>query len=162
MLIETEAYVGTADLGCHARAGRTARNTSLWGPPGHAYVYFTYGMHWLLNVVTEAEGTPAAVLLRGIAPAEGVAEMRRKRPRARTDASLVDGPAKLCQAFAIDGILDGQDLCAQDSELFFEEGEEIPAVRVITGARIGLNSVPEPWKSMPWRFRVATPKRRTS
>jgi len=156
MVTETEAYLGAEDLGCHARAGRTKRNRSLWLPPGHAYVYFTYGMHWLLNVVTEPEGRPAAVLLRAISPLDGRAEMERRRG-GRAGAKLTDGPAKLCQSLAIDGTLDGYDLCAGGTALWFEAGEEIPEERVVMGPRVGLNSVPEPWKSMPWRFRVAHP-----
>lgn len=158
-IVETEAYVGTEDLGCHARAGRTARNRTMWGPPGHAYVYFTYGMHWLLNAVTETDGHPGAVLIRAIAPEEGVEEMRRRRTRpgrpAPPDRILADGPAKLCQALGIAGALDGADLCAPGAELFVEEGEPVPDAQVVTGPRVGLYSVPEPWKSLPWRFRRA-------
>jgi len=157
---ETEAYVGAEDLGCHARAGRTQRNASLWGPPGHAYVYFTYGMHWLLNAVTEAEGSPAAVLLRGIVPLEGLEVMARRRG-GRSGASLTDGPAKLCQALGIDGALDGADLCAAESVVFFEDSPEVPEFRIATGPRVGLHSVPEPWKSMPWRFLVVPEKHRS-
>ena len=98
LVIEAEAYIGMEDLGCHAHAGRTARNASMWGPPGHAYVYFTYGMHWMLNFVTEREGFPAAVLIRGVAPVEGLRAMRRRR-KGRPLADLANGPAKLCQAF---------------------------------------------------------------
>jgi DNA-3-methyladenine glycosylase len=82
-IVEAEAYIGQEDLACHAHAGRTERNHSMWGDPGHAYVYFTYGMHWCLNVVTEDAGRPAAVLLRALAPAEGIGTMRR-RERALT------------------------------------------------------------------------------
>ena len=100
-IIEAEAYIGMDDLACHAKAGRTKRNQSMWGPPGHAYVYFTYGMHWMLNVVTEKEGFPAAVLLRAIQPQEGLKRMQRNRG-GRQDLPLADGPAKLCQALEID------------------------------------------------------------
>lgn len=152
MIVETEAYIGTEDLGCHARAGRTARNASMWGPPGHAYVYFTYGMHWMLNVVTEPEGLAAAVLIRAVVPVEGVETMRKQRGLT-TDGSLADGPAKLCQAMSIDGKLDGHDLCRSSSRLFLEPGEPVPDGLITTGPRVGLFSVPEPWKSIPWRFR---------
>jgi DNA-3-methyladenine glycosylase len=151
-IIETEAYIGQDDLGCHARAGRTARNRSMWGPPGHAYVYFTYGMHWCLNIVTEADGEPAAVLIRGLLPSEGIARMRRRRPAGRP---LADGPARLCQALGIDRVWDGHDLCRKDSRLFIERAPDLPARRIRRGPRVGLDRVPEPWKSKPWRFRIA-------
>ncbi|MBI5446182.1 MAG: DNA-3-methyladenine glycosylase [Deltaproteobacteria bacterium] len=153
VISETEAYAGPEDLGCHARAGRTARNASLWGPPGHAYVYFTYGMHWLLNVVVEPEERAAAVLLRAIRPLEGVELMRRRRNVSK-DSALADGPGKLCQALAIDGRLDGHDLCLPGAELFIEAGEPIPDEALRIGPRVGLFTVPEPWKSIPWRFRL--------
>ncbi len=153
LIVEAEAYVGSEDLGCHARAGRTARNASMWGPPGHAYVYFTYGMHWMLNLVTEREGFPAAVLVRALLPTEGVEVMRRRR-RGRPERELTDGPAKICQALAIDRELDGHDLCNPDSRLFLEAGPGVPEQAVTTGPRVGLNSVAEPWKSIPWRFQV--------
>jgi len=151
IVVETEAYIGEDDLGCHARAGRTLRTEVMYGPPGHAYVYFTYGMHWLFNCVTEAEGFPAAVLIRAVYPVEGldvIAARRDGHPFRR----WTDGPAKLCQALGIDGRLNGVDLCAPDAELFFDEGAPIPDSRVTTGPRVGLNTVPEPWKSIPWRF----------
>jgi DNA-3-methyladenine glycosylase len=160
LIVEAEAYIGPEDLGCHARAGRTPRNEVMWGPPGHAYVYFTYGMHWMLNLVTEAEGFPAAVLLRAIAPCEGAEQMRRRRTRwrrGRKAASarslrIADGPAKLCQALQIDRSWNGHDLCGPQSELFVERR---PPVEVVsTGPRVGLNRVPEPWRSLPWSFAV--------
>ena len=154
-IIETEAYCSEADLACHARAGRTARTRVMYGPPGHAYVYFTYGMHWLLNCVTEPEAFPAAVLIRAIRPTEGltlIAARRGGQPSQR----WTDGPAKLCQALGIDGKLNGADLCAQGGALFIEPGQRVPDERVQRGPRVGLNRVPEPWRSLPWRFR-ATP-----
>ena len=150
LIVEAEAYVGSEDLGCHAKAGRTARNASMWGPPGHAYVYFTYGMHWMVNMVTEKDGFPAAVLIRGLLPLEGLETMRRRR----AGKPLADGPAKLCQALAVDRSLDGHDLCAPDARLFIARGKEIPDRFVTTTPRVGLNTVPEPWKSIPWRFLV--------
>lgn len=165
LIVETEAYVGQADLGCHASAGKTARNAVMFGPPGHAYVYFTYGMHWMLNLVCEPAGAPAAILLRAVLPVEGVRRMRRRRSawRARRqvrselpDQLLADGPAKLAQAFDIDQAWNGHDLCQADSRLFIERSASVD--RVTTGPRVGLNSVPEPWRSVPWRFLV--PKRR--
>ena len=153
LIVETEAYVGTDDLGCHARAGRTPRNESMWGPPGHAYVYFTYGMHWMLNFVTEREGYPAAILIRSLIPLEGLETIRQRRI-GQPENALTNGPAKLCQALAIDHSLDGCDLCQSNSSLFVEAMPHIDDAWVITGPRVGLKTTPEPWKSIPWRYRV--------
>jgi DNA-3-methyladenine glycosylase len=151
-VIETEAYIGSDDLGCHARHGRTARNESMWGPAGHAYVYFTYGMHWMLNIVTEKPGFPAAVLIRAIAPEEGLPTIRQRRMVA--EPRLTDGPAKLCQALGIDRAFDGRDLCAAGAGLFLERLPAVDESSVTRAPRVGLNTVPEPWHSIPWRFRV--------
>ena len=154
LIIEAEAYRGEEDQGCHARAGRTPRTQTMYGPPGHAYVYFTYGMHWMLNFVAEDEGYPAAVLIRAILPTEGlplISPRRNTQPRKH----WTDGPAKICQALAIDSEFNGTDLCALDTSLFVEYGESIPEQSVTKGPRVGLNSVPEPWKSIPWRFLVS-------
>lgn len=153
IITEAEAYIGESDLGCHASHGRTPRTAIMYGPPGHAYIYFTYGMHWMLNLVAEAEGFPAAVLIRAIQPVEGldiIAARRKDRPQAQ----WADGPGKICQALGIDRQLNGVDLCAAEAELFVEEGIPVPDECVTIGPRVGLNSVPEPWKSMPWRFKT--------
>ncbi len=152
LIIETEAYIGTEDQACHCRHGRTARNAVMWGPPGHAYVYFTYGMHWMLNITTEPEGSPAAILIRGLIPVEGLEAMRRRR--LRRDEELTNGPAKLCQALAIDGSLNGYDISHAAARLYIEPALEIPDNLITTGPRVGLNNVPEPWLSKPWRFHV--------
>ncbi len=154
IIVETEAYVGTQDLGCHAKAGKTNRNASMWGAPGHAYVYLTYGIHWMLNFVTEQEGFPAAVLIRAIDPLEGISIMRKRRS-GRPMREISDGPAKICQALSIDGTLDGHDLCAPGSRIFVEPDQPVKSNAVTRGPRVGLNTVPEPWKSMPWRFRIS-------
>lgn len=151
IIIETEAYCGEEDLGCHAKAGLTKRNRALYGSPGHAYVYFTYGMHWMFNCVTRPEGTPEAVLIRGITATEGIDIIRQRRgnqPKNR----WTDGPGKLTQALGIDGKHNMLDLTSADATIFVEKGIEIPNQNVTTSPRIGLNSVPEPWKSKPWRF----------
>jgi len=148
---EVEAYRGEEDQGCHARAGLTPRTRVMYGPAGHAYVYFTYGMHWMLNFVTEAEGFPAAVLIRAIVPVEGLDTIAARRD-GQPFAHWADGPAKLCQALGIDGLHNGLDLCAPHAEIFIEKDEPVPDAAVTTGPRVGLNNVPEPWKSMPWRF----------
>ncbi len=155
LILETEAYQGEEDLGCHASAGRTPRTTMMYGPPGHAYVYFTYGMHWMLNVVTDAVDTPAAVLIRAILPDEGQGLMTHNRPYNAGKKGWTDGPAKLTQAFAITGELNGIDLCSTDDGLWIETGVPVSEAVVERTGRIGLNSVPEPWKSIPWRFVVA-------
>jgi DNA-3-methyladenine glycosylase len=155
IILETEAYRGEEDQGCHCRAGLTTRTQVMYGPPGHAYVYFTYGMHWMLNFVVEKQGFPAAILIRAIQPVEGVdliAERRGHQPQPK----WTDGPAKICQALHIDRDLNGADLCDPRGELFVEWGEPISEERVTTGPRVGLNTVPEPWKSIPWRFLAQT------
>ncbi len=153
VISEVEAYRGEEDQGCHARAGRTPSTRVMYGPPGHAYVYFTYGMHWMLNFVTEAEGYPAAVLIRAILPVEGLDVIAARRD-GQPFAHWTNGPAKLCQALGIDGRHNGLDLCAPQSEIFVQVGESIPDSAVTIGPRVGLNNVPEPWKSIAWRFRI--------
>ena len=149
IILETEAYIGETDLACHAKAGRTPRTRIMYGPPGHAYVYFTYGMHWMLNAVTEREGFPAAVLIRAIQPIEG-AEIMSKRRNGRDTF----GPGKLTQAMGITKSENGVDLTEAASDLWIEAGIPIPNSRVTKSPRVGLYSVPEPWKSKPWRFRT--------
>jgi DNA-3-methyladenine glycosylase len=151
LIVEAEAYIGEADQACHARAGRTPRTQVMYGPPGHAYVYFTYGMHWMLNFVTESEGFPAAVLIRAIWSQEG-REVIASRRSAQPPQRWTDGPAKLCLALGIDGRLNGADLCAPDAPIFVEMGDPFPDSAVTITPRVGLNNTPEPWKSMPWRF----------
>ncbi len=153
LITETEAYCGEKDLGCHAKAGRTPRTEVMYGPAGVSYVYFTYGMHWLFNTVTRPAGQPEAVLVRAIVPVEGVeviAERRGHQPHKR----WTDGPAKLTQALGIDGRHNNLDLTTQKAAIFIEEGPSIPDKWVETSPRIGLFTVPEPWKSKPWRFLV--------
>ena len=156
LIAETEAYIGEDDLACHARFGRTPRSEVMYGPPGCAYVYFTYGLHWMLNFVTEAEDLPAAVLIRAVRPDEGVEVMRRRRNRLDADGTLTDGPAKLAQALAIDKRLNGCDLCAPGSVLFVERRRAVPETQVMRAPRVGLNNTPEPWRSAAWNFRWQT------
>ena len=152
LILETEAYQGEEDLGCHASAGLTPRTAIMYGPPGFAYVYFTYGMHWLLNAVADGEGTPAAVLIRAIQPDEGQPLMAKNRPKNAGRAGWTDGPAKLTQALGIQGSFNGVDLCTQQDSLWIENGQPIKEEYIQKTPRVGLNSVPEPWRSIPWRL----------
>lgn len=148
-ITETEAYIGEDDLACHAKAGLTKRTAPMYGPPGHAYVYFTYGNHWMLNAVTEKEGFPAAVLIRAIQPIEGI-DLMMKRRQGRDTL----GPGKLTQAMGITKSENNADLTEATSCLRIEAGLFVPDSSVTIGARVGLNNTPEPWLSKPWRFLV--------
>jgi len=142
-IVETEAYVGPHDPACHAAAWRrTPRNEVLYGEPGLAYVYFTYGMHWCVNVVTEREGFPAAVLLRALEPLEGLTTMRRRR-RTSAAVTLAAGPARLTQALGIDRRLNGHRLT--EPPLWIAAGRRVAPGRVVTGPRIGIR-VAADWK----------------
>ena len=149
LITETEAYISEKDLACHAKAGLTPRTAPMFGEPGHAYVYFTYGNHWMLNAVTEREGFPAAVLIRAIQPIEGVEIMSERRSGRDTF-----GPGKLCQAMGVGKSENGVDLTETTSGLWIEAGTKVPNKSVTIGARVGLNNTPEPWLSKPWRFLV--------
>jgi DNA-3-methyladenine glycosylase len=151
VIVETEAYIGEDDPACHAAAGLTRRTAPLYGPPGLAYVYLNYGIHFLLNAVTEGEGRPAAVLIRALAPEEGVALMRRRRGVDETlpEAALCRGPGNLTRALGISLTQNGVDLCG-GSRLTFEEGPGPPGA-IVWGPRIGLNVGIE----SPWRCAVA-------
>lgn len=149
LIVEVEAYIGEGDAACHAARGRTPRNEAMYGPPGHAYVYFIYGMHHCLNAVTEKEGFPAAVLIRALEPLEGLEIMRRYR-LGQPDRELTNGPAKLCQAMAIDRGFNGVDLCAGEV-LFLEEGRIVAQEEIRASPRIGIKAS-EVARSVPWRF----------
>jgi DNA-3-methyladenine glycosylase len=158
-IVEVEAYIGSGDTACHGRSGLTHRNRSLFAGPGRAYVYFTYGMHHLLNVVTEAPGFPAAVLLRAVEPEEGLAAMTRLRAGGtaagrRPGNWLTGGPARLCRALDVDLRLDGADVVASPS-LRVEAGEPVAAGRVQAGPRIGIEYAAPRDRRAPWRFVLA-------
>ena len=153
LIVETEAYIGETDLGCHARAGRTPRTRVMYGPAGRAYVYFTYGMHWMFNAVTEREGFPAAVLIRAVEPQAGLELIASRRAKAR-QADWSNGPAKLAAAFGIDQTQNNIDLTNPEAGLWIEPGVVISDASVTIGPRVGLYNVQEPWKSIPWRFLV--------
>jgi len=150
-IVEVEAYRGREDPGSHGFRGPTPRTEVMFGPPGHLYVYFTYGMHWCANVVCGRDGECSAVLLRAAAPVAGLELMRSRRPAARRDRDLCSGPAKLCQALAIDGVLDGIDVCAADSPVRFLDDGVAPPDDPGCSTRIGLSAGAD----LPWRFTVA-------
>ncbi len=149
-VVEVEAYCGSDDPGSHAFRGRTRRNATMFGPPGHLYVYFTYGMHFCANVVCGKAGEATAVLLRGLDVEGGVEEMRAAYPGARRDRDLCRGPARLCRAFGIDRSFDGADLVTGDRGVVVaDDGTPPPAVAGV-GPRIGLSAGAE----LPYRFFV--------
>lgn len=156
IITETEAYCGESDLACHARAGRTRRTEPLYGPPGFSYVYFTYGNHWMLNFVTQPEGTPHAVLIRAVQPVEGL-ELIARRRKGRPAKLWTDGPGKLAQAFGITGEHNRLSLTAPEAIIFVERGQPIQDALVRSGPRVGLGATPEPWLSKPWRYMATLP-----
>ncbi len=128
----------------------------MFGPPGHAYVYFTYGMHWMMNVITEMEGSPAAVLLRAIQPLEGIQrmrELRQLRGKVRKEQDLTSGPARLTQALAIDDAFNGTDVVTGQT-LRLEPGTSFPDSAVQHGPRVGINYADEKDRLAPRRFWV--------
>ena len=148
-IVEVEAYVGQDDEACHAWRGRTARNAVMFGPPGHAYVYFVYGMHHCVNAVTEPEGAAAAVLIRALEPLHGLEVMRRHR-KGRQGVELTNGPAKLCYALDIDRDLNGTDLVSGQA-LWIERDRAVADARVASGPRIGVRG-DERALTVPWRL----------
>jgi DNA-3-methyladenine glycosylase len=148
-IVEVEAYCGAEDPGSHAFRGRTRRNATMFGPPGHLYVYFTYGMHFCANVVCGAEGEATAVLLRGLDAEGGLDEMRASYPGIR-EPDLCRGPARLCRAFAIDRSFDGADLVTGDRGVVVADDGMPPPAHPGVGPRIGLSAGAD----LPWRFFV--------
>ena len=178
-IVETEAYIGFRDPASHAYRGMTPRNEVMFGDPGYAYIYITYGMHHCLNLVTERNGYPAAVLIRALEPADGIEIMKRRRktkdclmgrglnprPSLRTGVqplsehrnlkSLTSGPAKLCQALNVDRKLNGADLCS--NIIYVEDRGEVVG-RIASSSRIGILKIPpkagKEGKQKKWRFYV--------
>jgi DNA-3-methyladenine glycosylase len=150
-IVETEAYVGPHDKACHASKGMTDRNKVMFGEPGHAYVYFIYGMYHCLNFVTERDGYPAAVLIRAVEPVDGVDAMWSLRKKAKKIEDLTSGPGRLCMAMGIDRALDGADLCKK-GPLYVEDSKE-EAHEIISCKRIGVDYAAE-YKDKPWRFYI--------
>jgi len=149
-LVEVEAYLGANDMASHARRGlRSPRNESMYLDGGHAYVYFTYGMHWCMNVVTQEAGIAEAVLLRAAQPVQGIESMRRRRPKAKREFDLLNGPGKLCSALAIDRSLDGMSLL--DDTIFITKRDLVVAESDIAiSPRIGVDNSGD---AAPWPLR---------
>jgi DNA-3-methyladenine glycosylase len=151
-IVEVEAYGGPDDPASHAYRGCTPRNGSMFGPPGTLYVYRSYGIHWCANVVCGAEGEATAVLVRALAPLDGLETMRARRPAARTERHLCSGPGKLAQALGLTGADDGIDLLAPDGAVGLRwSGRSITPARIRSGPRIGISVAVD----QPWRFWVA-------
>jgi DNA-3-methyladenine glycosylase len=145
-IVETEAYVGRNDPASHAYRGMTPRNEVMFGAPGYAYVYLTYGMHHCLNFVTERKGFPAAVLIRALEPVEGIQIMKRRKKTVDLK-NLTSGPAKLCQALRIDRTLNGADLC---SDMIRVEDRGNKPITIASSTRIGIKE----GKDKKWRFYI--------
>jgi len=166
---EVEAYMGAEDPGSHAYRGRTTRNAVMFGPAGHLYVYFTYGMHWCLNVVCGETGVATAALIRAGAIIEGVDLARHRRPAARSDRELARGPARLASALGITGAANGTDIL-DDGAVTLSPGEHAPGP-TSSGPRVGVSGPGGDGDRFPWRlwitdepsvsrYRPHVPKRR--
>ncbi|MFC4149463.1 DNA-3-methyladenine glycosylase [Micromonospora mangrovi] len=151
-ITETEAYAGTAgDPASHAHRGRTPRNAVMFGPAGHAYVYFTYGMHWCMNVVTGPDGEASAVLLRAGEVVDGLDVARARRPAVRRDVDLARGPARLCATLGVDRTAYGADLLADGPVRLRPAPVPVPGAAVEAGPRVGVTGAHD----VPWRFWIA-------
>ncbi|WP_410814311.1 DNA-3-methyladenine glycosylase [Micromonospora sp. 067-2] len=148
-ITEVEAYAGTAgDPASHAHRGRTPRNAVMFGPAGYSYVYFTYGMHWCMNVVTGVAGEAAAVLLRAGEVVDGLAVAQARRPAVRRDVDLARGPARLCSALGIDRAAYGEHLLGDGPVRLRPPARPVPPEAVIAGPRVGVTGAHD----LPWRF----------
>lgn len=149
-LVELEAYRGSDDPAAHSYRGRTGRNAVMFGPPGHLYVYFVYGMHFCANISCLPEGEPGAVLLRAAEVVSGLAVAQLRRPTARSEAELARGPARLATLLGLGREHNGLDLTDPSSPVRLLPGDPIPATQVRTGPRVGVAAAHE----RPWRFWV--------
>jgi len=147
-ITEVEAYLGQSDPASHAYRGPTARTEVMFGRPGHVYVYFTYGMHYCVNLVCQPEGTASAVLLRAGRVLAGEELARARRPSSRQDLDLASGPARLCQALAIGRAQNGTDACAGTSALQVRSSQRSYDEKICQGPRVGISSAAEE----PWRY----------
>jgi DNA-3-methyladenine glycosylase len=149
-LTEVEAYMGAIDPASHSYRGQTKRNGVMFGPPGHAYVYFTYGMHFCVNVVCQPAGIATAVLLRAGRIVAGEELARERRASSRRDSDLASGPARLCQALGIDMSQNGVDVCTLGSELLVTSTTDSYERKICQGPRVGISSAVD----LPWRYWV--------
>jgi len=147
-LVEVEAYAGQDDPASHAWRGPTPRNRTMFGPPGHAYVYFTYGMHWCLNVVCGPPGVASGILLRAAAVISGEPLARERRGAAVPSARLASGPANLARSLGLDGTWDGLDVSRAAGPLLLRSGHPVPEDAVVAGPRVGISRATD----VPWRF----------
>ncbi len=154
-IIEVEAYCGAEDPAAHTFRGPTKRNRTMFGPAGHMYVYFTYGMHWCCNAVCGPVGEGWGILIRAIRPIGGIELMRKARPRARNDRDLASGPARLTQALGIDGTFDGADMVLNDRGVSVLSDGTPPPTEPRVGPRIGISRGQE----FPWRWRCPQVRR---
>lgn len=151
LIVETEAYIGREDSACHCSKGRTPRTEVMFGPPARTYVYLIYGMYYMLNLVTEPEGFPAAVLIRAVEPLAGLEAMQSRRPRVSKTINLTNGPGKLCRAFGIDSNLHNWNVSLGQT-LWLEPGHPPSDTAVATGPRIGIAYARPEDRAAPWRF----------
>ncbi len=155
-LTEVEAYCGSADPGSHAYRGQTKRTAVMFGPPGHLYVYFTYGMHWCMNVVCSADGEASAVLLRAGEVVSGIDHARQRRPAARRDVDLARGPARLANALGVAGETNGLDLIATQAPVWItlppRRAGAVPNEKISTGPRVGVSGTGGDGDTYPWRY----------
>jgi DNA-3-methyladenine glycosylase len=149
-ITEVEAYAGSADPASHAYRGRTTRNAVMFGPPGHAYVYFIYGMHYAMNVVCAQDGVAEAVLVRAGRVVDGLALARARRASSRGDDDLARGPGRLASALGLGRGLDGADLCEVGGALTLERGEAVDPALLRRGPRTGVSRAAD----LPWRFHI--------
>src|SRR5690554_1143545 len=150
-IVEVEAYGGVDDPAAHSYRGKTARNATMFGEPGHLYVYFSYGIHWGSNAVCGEVGEGVGVLLRAIEPVRGIEQMRQVRPKARRDRDIGSGPGKLSQAMGITGELDGADLVSADRGVAIVTDGLAPPCEPAVGPRIGISKAVD----FPWRWHVS-------
>ena len=150
-ITEVEAYIGEEDEACHANSGQTERTAPMYGPPGHLYVYLIYGMYHCLNIVTEQEGFPAAILVRALRPVEGLATIRRLRGAQHAERDLARGPGRLCEALVVDRSFNYECLYGEDTRLWLEQAPAVPTDEIARSPRINVRG-DERARTVRWRF----------